>query len=53
MTLEAPLVLTIAGSDPTGKAGSQADLATFAEIGMRGISAVTAISSRGCSIGSR
>ena len=38
-----PLVLTIAGSDPTGNAGSQADLATFAELGVRGISAVTAI----------
>lgn len=41
---ELPLVLTIAGSDPTGKAGSQADLETFAAVGgVRGISAVTAI----------
>ena len=43
MKAEAPLVLTIAGSDPTGQAGSQADLATFADLGVRGISAATAI----------
>ena len=35
--------LTIAGSDPTGGAGLQADLQTFAAHRVRGVSAVTAI----------
>ncbi|HJN17722.1 MAG TPA: bifunctional hydroxymethylpyrimidine kinase/phosphomethylpyrimidine kinase, partial [Armatimonadota bacterium] len=35
--------LTIAGSDPTGGAGIQADLQTFASLGVHGAAAVTAL----------
>ena len=35
--------LTIGGSDPTGLAGIQSDLSTFASFKVRGLSAVTAI----------
>ena len=38
-----PAVLTIAGSDPSGGAGLQADLLTFASLGTHGCSAVTAV----------
>jgi hydroxymethylpyrimidine/phosphomethylpyrimidine kinase len=38
--------LTIAGSDPTGGAGLQADLAVFARFGVRGLSAVAALTAQ-------
>lgn len=41
MTL--PSVLVIAGSDPSGKAGVLADLAVLANLGVDGVSAVTAV----------
>jgi hydroxymethylpyrimidine/phosphomethylpyrimidine kinase len=38
-----PNILTIAGSDPTGGAGIQADLKTFSALGGYGMSVVTAV----------
>src|SRR5262245_61086866 len=38
-----PFVLTIAGSDPSGGAGIQADLRTFAKAGVNGSAVVTAL----------
>lgn len=38
-----PVVLTIAGVDPSGGAGLAADLATFAALGTHGVCAVTAL----------
>ena len=35
--------LTIAGSDPTSGAGIQRDILTFKELGVRPLSAITAI----------
>ena len=38
-----PVILTVAGSDPSGGAGIQADLSTIAALGGYGTSAVAAI----------
>ncbi len=38
-----PIALTVAGSDPGGGAGVQADLKTFASLGVYGASAITAL----------
>ena len=46
-TAALPTVLTVSESDPTGACGVQADLKTFAALGVYGTSAVTAITARG------
>ena len=41
-----PRALTIAGSDPSGGAGIQADLKTFSALGVYAVSALTALTSQ-------
>jgi hydroxymethylpyrimidine/phosphomethylpyrimidine kinase len=45
-SLAIPVALTVAGSDPSGGAGIQADLKTFAAFGVYGTSVITALTAQ-------
>ncbi|TET52978.1 MAG: bifunctional hydroxymethylpyrimidine kinase/phosphomethylpyrimidine kinase [Actinobacteria bacterium] len=46
MTVKRPLVLTVGGSDPSSGAGIQVDLKVFEELGVYGLSAISALTAQ-------